>query len=225
VHTARRAVLFAAAAGTFWIAAAWAQVERSGGGANAVLVQQYQQAVAERAQLQTDNAKLKKDTEELKKQLGTLQQQAAASKLGAERSQASVAASRVALEDNQKNLEDLKGKMQELVSRFRETIAALHDVESERTQLQQQLSQNRRAFDQCAERNYALYQVNNEVLHRYEHQNALSYLARAEPFTRLKRTQIENLVDEYRQRAEELRVKKAGASPTSDAGAVPPRNN
>jgi chaperonin cofactor prefoldin len=201
-------------ASVVWTEPALSQVQRSGGGgANAQLVQQYQQLASERVQLQADNAKLKKDVDDLKKQLTAAQQQAAASKAGAERGQAAALASaRAASESSQKSLDESKAKMQELVARFRETITQLHGVESDRAQSQQELSESRSAFDECADRNYSLYQINNEVLDRYEHQGAFSYLERAEPFTRLKRTQVENLVDGYKQKAEELRIKKRQAS-------------
>jgi hypothetical protein len=112
--------------------------------------------------------------------------------------------------------------MQELIGHFRETVTTLRGVESERTQLQQQLAQSQAAFDKCAERNYALYQVDNEVLDRYQHQGPFSYLARAEPFTRLKRTQIDNLALEYKQRAEELRMKPPAANGVGTAPTPPP---
>jgi hypothetical protein len=117
--------------------------------------------------------------------------------------------------------------MQELIDRFKETATQLRDTETERTKLQQQLAQSKADFDKCAVRNYDLYQVDQEVLDRYEHQGAFSYLARGEPFTRIKRTQIDNFVLEYKERAEELRVKKpdsppeAGGSPQG-ASASPP---
>jgi hypothetical protein len=44
-------------------------------------------------------------------------------------------------------------------------------------------------------------------------------MARAEPFTRIKRTQVDNYVLEYKQRAEELRMQKAAPPP-----AAPPPN-
>lgn len=195
-----------------------AQVQRSGGGGNAQLMQQFQQAVSERTQLQADNAKLKKELDEVKKQLATAQQ-ATASKAGAERNQAAaVVAARAATDRTQKSLDETKGKMQELVSRYRETITTMRGIETERTQLQQQLAASKAGFDQCAETNYSLYQVAGEVLDRYAHQGAFSYLERAEPFTRIKRTQIDNLVLEYKQRAEELRVKKASGPKSQDEG-------
>jgi chromosome segregation ATPase len=203
---------------------ATAQVERSGGGgANAALLQQYQQAVAERSQLQADNAKLKKSTDDLKKQLDAANKQLATLKAGSTHGQAAILAAQHENETATKNLQDLKSKMLELVSNYRETISNLHGVETERAQLQQQLAQSKAAFDHCATNNFALYQVNGEILDRYEHQGAFSYMARGEPFTRLKRTQIQNLVDEYRERAEELRVQSQSANTAPANGTPAPR--
>jgi len=53
-----------------------------------------------------------------------------------------------------------------------------------------------------------LYKLNTEVLDRLEHQGLWSHLARSEPFTQLKRTQLENLVDDYKQRATDQLVAK-----------------
>jgi chaperonin cofactor prefoldin len=192
-----------------------AQVQRSGGSgaANAQLMMQYQQASTERAQLQADNTKLKKDLEDLKKQLEAANKQATVSKAGVSRGAAELAAAQAANDRTSKDLADSKAKMQELIGKFRETITQMRSVEAERAQLQQQLAQNKDAFDKCAERNYALYQVDNEVLDRYAHEGTFGHLARAEPFTRIKRTQIDNYVLEYKERAEELRMQKGGPPP------------
>jgi regulator of replication initiation timing len=201
-----------------------AQVQRSGGGggaANAQLMMQYQQADAERTQLKLENTKLKKDLDDLKKQLDAASKQAAASKAGVSRDAAQLAAAQAANDRSAKDLADSKGKMQELVGKFRETITQMRGIEAERSQLQQQLAQSKTAFDQCAERNYSLYQVDNEVLDRYAHEGAFSHMASAEPFTRIKRTQIDNLVLEYKERAEELRMKKANPSPGAAPSATP----
>jgi regulator of replication initiation timing len=200
-----------------------AQVQRSGGTANPQLMQQYQQAVTERSQLQAENEKLKKNLDDLKKQLDAAQQQLNTAKAGASREQSALSAAQASNEGNVKALADSKAKTQELVSRFRETLTTLHGVETDRTQLQQQLGQSKAAYDKCAERNYELYQVDNEVLERYQHQGMFSYMERAEPFTRLKKTQIDNLALEYKERAEELRVKPAAgsAAPATPAAAAP----
>lgn len=218
----RPLLVLAAVGGALISAVAPAQVQRSGGGggaANAQLMMQYQQADAERTQLKSENTKLKKDLDDLKKQLDAAGKQAATSKAGVSRDATQLAAAQAANDRSAKDLVDAKSKMQELVGKFRETITQMRGVESERTQLQQQLAQSKTAFDQCAERNYSLYQVDNEVLDRYAHEGAFSHIASAEPFTRIKRTQIDNLVLEYKERAEELRMKKAEAAAGSAAPA------
>jgi chromosome segregation ATPase len=199
--------------GLAWASGAPAQVQRSGGGANAQLAQQYQQLMTERAQLQADNDKLKKQLDDTKKQLQALQQQLLVSKKSVDSSAAQLAAAQAASQSSAQSLEQTKTRMQELVNRFRDTAVTLRGVESDRSQLQQQLAQSKSDFDRCAERNYQLYQVDTEVLDHYEHEGTLDHLARAEPFTRIKRTQVENLVDEYKVRAEELRVQKATPAP------------
>ena len=212
------------AVGSFGSASA--QVSRGGGnsGANTQLMMQLQQAQTERAQLQADNSKLKKEAEDLKKQLATVQQQVTASKAGAERNLAAVAAARASNESTQKSLDDAKARMNELVSRFRETVTQMRGIETDRSQLRQQLAASQAAYDQCAVTNDSLYQINREVLDRYQNQGAFSYLARSEPFTKIKRTQIENLSLEYRQRADELRVKKAAARSSASTPAPAPAN-
>jgi chaperonin cofactor prefoldin len=218
-------VTVAAVLGASIATTAVAQVQRSGGSsgaANAQLMMQYQQASTERAQLQADNSKLKKDLDDLKKQLDAASKQVTASKAGVSRDAAQLAAVQAANDRGSKELADTKSKMQELIGKFRETLTQMRGIETERAQLQQQLAQSKTAFDQCADRNYSLYQVDSEVLDRYAHQGPFSYLERAEPFTRIKRAEIDNLVLEYKERAEELRVKKTGAAGVAPvAGLVP----
>ena len=201
-----------------WLSAepALAQSQRSGGGGvNPAMVQQYQQAVSERTQLQAENAKLKTSADDLKKQLDAANKQLAALKAGSGRGQAAMAQLAAAQQENattSKNLADLKSKAQELVANYRETIANLRTVETQKTKLQQDLAQSKANFDHCAQSNYELFKVNSEILDRYEHQGMFSYVERSEPFTRLKRTQIQNIVDEYKERAEELRVQAQSAN-------------
>jgi hypothetical protein len=101
----------------------------------------------------------------------------------------------------------------------------LKDVEADRAALREDLAKRGRAFDQCAEANLQLYEINGEILDRYEHVGLLTKVSAAEPFTKITRTRIENLVDEYRERAQQLRVKKSTAanpSPSASPPASPP---
>jgi septal ring factor EnvC (AmiA/AmiB activator) len=198
--------------GTLLSGSAAAQVERSGGGANAQLAMQYQQVVTERTQLQEENEKLKKDMGDLKKKLDDAKHELTASKAAdAVRIQTQLAAAQAARDSSAKDLEVARSKMQELVDRYRETTTTLRTVETDRAQVTQQLAASKAEFDKCAQDNVSISQITAEVLNRYEHQHLFSDLGRAEPFTKIKQTQIENLVLEYREAVDRLHVKTSSA--------------
>lgn len=182
-----------------------AQVARSGG-AGAEFAAQLQAVTAERAQLQTDNSQLKKKLQDALQQLAAAQQKIAATNSSATRSRGELAQVRAARESAQKDLDAEKARMQELIGHYRQTVETLRGVESARAELQKEAGVRKVAFDQCTADNRKLYAIATEVLDRYEHQGMWSYLERAEPFTQIKRTQIQNFSDEYGARAKELRT-------------------
>jgi cell division septum initiation protein DivIVA len=207
---------------------AHAQTMRSGGdNASAQLMQQMQQVVAERTQLQADNAKLKKDLEDLKKQVKSLQSEKDALSHKAQNSEAALSHSTASNESLNQNLAQQRARMEELIGKFRETATTLRDVETERSTVKGQLATRDRELKSCVDKNLALYKINAEVLDRFEHQGFWSSLAKAEPFTRLKRTEIENLVDEYRNKADDQRVPgttgAVGSTPGTE-NSSPPRS-
>ena len=213
-------------AGALTLRSASAQAPRGGASSvNLQLMQQYQQAISDRAQLQEQTAKQKKDLDDLKKQVGALKKELAEAKAGTVHTQAELAAAQSTNQTSARSITDLRGKMQELIAHYRELQGNLQTVETDRGQLQQQLATSQSAYDKCAVTNDKLYDVTLEVLDRYQHQGAFSYLARSEPFTRIKRTEVDNMVVEYRERADELKVQKrdAAARPAAGgAGASPP---
>jgi chromosome segregation ATPase len=185
----------------------FAQVERSGG-QNAQMMQQYQQLAAERTKLKADNAALTAKLEDADKQLKVVAAQLAALKARGDGAQAAIAAAQKARNDSEQTLKTSKDKLQDLLDHYRDIAATLREVETKRVQLDQQLTAAKAKYDQCAVRNEELARIGDEVLTRYEHQSAFGNLARAEPFTRITQTRIENLVDEYRDRAQQLRLEK-----------------
>jgi chromosome segregation ATPase len=188
-----------------------AQVQRSGGGESAKIMQQYQQLASEKAALQGQLAQMKKDLETAQAELAATKKERDALKARAGTAAASAAAiaQLTASKDSaEKNVELSKQRMTELVARFRETATNLKDIESDRNKLRKDLEERNAAFDKCAENNLQLYEISNEVLNRYEHVGLFTKVSATEPFTRITRTRIENLVDEYRARAQELRSKK-----------------
>lgn len=183
------------------------QVQRSGN-ADARVAQQLQQLANEKVSLQAENNKLKQELEQVKAQL---QKSSSTAKELENRNRVLQASSASRTTNNQQaeeQLERTRAQMQELVTKFRETAQTLRDVETDRATAKSQLAAKEREYKVCVDRNAGLYELNDEVLDRMEDRGFWSQLAEREPFTRLKRTQLENLIDDYRYRVEELRVEK-----------------
>lgn len=182
-----------------------AQTERSGN-ADARIMQQMQQLTSERVSLQTENSKLKQEIEQLKKDLKA----AGAERTVAENRAKALAANATRGEASAKQAEEQaernKEQLQELVTKFRETANTLRDVETDRATIKSQLAAQEREHKTCVDRNAALYNLNSEVLDRMEHRGFWSGVAEREPFTKLKRVQLENLIDDYKYRADELKL-------------------
>lgn len=192
----------------------YAQVERSGGGEMQKIMQQYQQVAAEKTALQAQVAQMKMDLDAAKTELASVKKERDALKVragGAAAAAAAIAQLNASKESAEKSLDLYKQRMNELVNRFRETAATLKEVEADRSKLRQDLGERNAAFDKCAENNLELYEITNDVLDRYEHVGLFTKASAAEPFTRITRTRIENLVDDYRARALENRTQKKHA--------------
>jgi chromosome segregation ATPase len=195
---------------------AQAQTARSDGGGNSQLMQQMQQMASERTALQAENARLKRELDETRKDRDSLKSERETSQRrmqNAEGAAARAGADRTRLEED---LEQQKQRMAELIAKFRETVGNLREAESQRADASRQLDARNLELKTCVDRNGQLYSLSGEILDKLDSQGFWSSVGKVEPFTRLKRTQLENLADEYRGRAEDARI---GAPPTAASGA------
>ena len=199
-------LLFIAIASCCLAAPAAAQTQRSGGEAQKFM-QQYQQLAAEKTALQGQVAQMKKDLDAAHAEVAAVKKERDIAKAHPGVSPAVVAQATSAKESAEHNLEMSKQRISELVGRFRETATNLKDVEADRTALRKELSERTGAFDKCAEDNLQLFELSSEVLQHYEHVGLFTKIGNAEPFTRITRTRLDNLVVEYRIKAQDLRVK------------------
>lgn len=197
--------------------------EARGGSAspNAALVQQMQQLASERTDLQAQLAKLQKDLEDMRQQRDTLKAGQAATDRRAQQSQSAIQALQRDAAGRQKSADDnlarSKAQTDDLIAKFRELAQTLRDTETDRGTLQQKLATVEHTASVCTDDNASLYNLNTEVLDHFEHPGVAGML-RAEPFTRIARTRLDNTVLEYRQRAQELRIQAAQAKATGHAG-------
>jgi|GEM_PF-603071 len=201
-----------------------AQVARSGGnpaGAEtARLQQQVQSLTAERTQLQADNARLTQELAAAKKAPAgpgpadaALRQRVAAAEGNASRLSASSAESSAKLAKTQ-------AKLDELIAKFRETAQTLKTVEAERTALLAGSRTQSAELKRCADNNAKLITMNDDALSRIEKTGFWTKAAASEPFTRLKRTQLQNYADENRALAATLRVESKQSPGVGDRAPV-----
>jgi len=186
-----------------------AQVERSGGGEAQKFMLQYQQIAAEKTALQAQLAQMKQDLDAAHAETAAVKKERDAAKARMGVPPAELAQATSAKEAAERSLEKSRQQITELVTRFREMAVNLRDTESARTQLGTELEARNAAFDKCVDANMQLYEINGQILDRYEHVGLFTQVSAEEPFTRLTRTRLENLADEYRERAQQLRLKKA----------------
>lgn len=191
--------------------AAHAQEERSGGGEAARIIQQYQQVAAEKTALQSQLAQAKKDLDASQAQLAAAKKESDALKARAGAA-ATAAAEAARLTTTQaateKNLEQYKQRLAEVVAKFRELAANLKEVEVDRNTLRNDLSKRDAAFQSCASDNVQLYDLATQILDRFEHVGLFTKVSAEEPFTRITRARLDNIADEYREQAQQLRLKK-----------------
>jgi chromosome segregation ATPase len=187
-----------------------AQTERSGGEAQRFM-QQYQQISAEKTALQGQLSQSKKDLDDANAQIAALKKEREELKAHAGGSTAAVAQANASKEAAEKSVDQYKQRLAELVAKFRETATTLRDIEADRTQLHKTLDERNAAFDRCAENNQQLYDINVDILNRYDHIGPFTKVSSIEPVTRITRTRLDNLVVETKARADELRLKKAAA--------------
>jgi chromosome segregation ATPase len=193
---------------------AQAQTARSGGGDSSRLLQQL---AAERDRLQADNARLEQELAAMK-----LQQQQGSSSESALKQQArdaQASANRLAAESagQQAKLARLQSQLDELVGKFRETAQALKDSETELGALRSSNQARERDLKACVEANSELVTMNGEILDRLENVGFWTRVAASEPFTQLKRTQLQNIADENRTRAAELKIDPSPPAATMPA--------
>jgi chromosome segregation ATPase len=191
--------------------AAGAQTSREGGD-SARLNQQIQQLAADRTRLQAEVEKLKGELKKAKSDLEAAQSQNASLGRRAASAEGNLATVRSQSADTEGALARAREQTNELVARFRETAETLREVEGERTELSRDRQRLTGELKTCMERSVALAGIANEALDRYEQKGVWAALVEKEPVTRLKRTEVQNMVDGYRERIDDL-ASPAGPAP------------
>jgi chromosome segregation ATPase len=185
------------------------------------------------AKFQQDNAALQREKAELEQKLKAAEEalakaQAQAGRLG--RTSKALAAAekdnadlKARLEVTQTNLTQTGERCQADIAVLRQTIAQtqadLEQAQQEgaqtRARLQTALDAQTGRAETCEAMNLQLFSVTEDLIARYkENRGAWERFLLSEPFTQLKRAEVDNLLEEMREKAEAARVE---APPTDGA--------
>lgn len=99
-------------------------------------------------------------------------------------------------------------KMQQMVDKYRETAMALRDARQDNALLTNAVKERNHWMDTCQEKNEQMYEANMELLERYKNKGLWRSLSQAEPLTGLGEIAVENVVEEYQFRLEDLTVNR-----------------
>ncbi len=86
----------------------------------------------------------------------------------------------------------------------RQTFQTLQEREKE---LKQLAEESRLRYDRCAGANARLYTIAEDVLHKYENKGVVKSVLTSEPFTQLKRVELEKLVEEYKDKIDQEKLR------------------
>jgi chromosome segregation ATPase len=186
-------------------ASAGAQQARDDGGA-ARLQAMVSQLTTEKTQLQAENKDVKGKLDAANAELKKVRDQNADLEKRLGQSATSLAQSSAANTRSTEQNTQLRSRMDELVKQFRDTIENLRKTELERNELKTTLAAREAVLGTCVTNNDKLFATGNEILDRYEAKGCFASAREKEPFTQVKRVQLQNLVDEYRWRLEDQKL-------------------
>lgn len=153
-------------------------------------------AETERNNLLSDKAQLEQEKKTLTAKVDTLNKQAAADK---EQLDAVMA--------KMKELDDARESLAKWKAAYEQLTTTAQKSEAERAKLASESVMLKRKVEDRERKNLELFKLANEILTRYEKFGLGEALAAKEPFARITRVKLENLVQDYQDKIADQRVK------------------
>jgi len=154
------------------------------------------QMSAEKNQLAAENRALASEKQELQGKLAELEKKY--HKLAKNSENSSTALS--------ERIDSLQQKLKQEAQAHGEASGSLQQMTDEKNRLFSIARKQTDVIDLCVANNRKLYAIDQQLLGKYEEKGVWSALIQDEPFTGMKQVEIENLVDDYQYRLDDLRV-------------------
>ena len=177
------------------------------------------QLADEKSQLQNEKTQLEKDKADLTQKVVNLsadstkikQTVAAADKKKNALAQ-EVEAMRKQNAELEETLKDARKKLEELNLNHKETARTLSERETQKKTLESTLAQQAGDISSCESKNLKLYEFNTQILAKYKDKNFLEGLLQAEPLTQIKSVEVENILQEYRDKLDSQKIEQRAGS-------------
>jgi hypothetical protein len=145
---------------------------------------------------QKEKGVLATQVEELKKQLGDVgsKSEVLEKKSGSQRKQ---------LAEMTEKYQEADKNLQEILQVYMDTNKSLQDLQAEKEQEQKRLAGDVLV---CEKKNAELYQISVGLMEKYHSKGIISSLLLAEPFTQLERVKVQNVLQEYGDKAEAAKI-------------------
>lgn len=114
------------------------------------------------------------------------------------------------LKSAQKDLQDTTAKQRETLQVTQNDLkASLEQGEEYKNKLKAAESKISQQFDQlgiCEKKNIALYELNLDLMEKYNKKGVMSALLQAEPFTQIKNVEMKSIIQEYKDRIDSQKI-------------------
>lgn len=119
-----------------------------------------------------------------------------------------------ALETAKADIATGQAEKEALAAKLSETERQLAQLKNEKLRVDADLAAHKKTLGDCRTRNARMYDLGTELLGRYERKSCLDSALQAEPFTGLKRAQIEKMMEEDRERLDKEQILPSGSAAT-----------
>lgn len=172
---------------------------------------QVHQAEEQKAQLEEEKAKLRQELETARKEIGKQKTGVAAERRKRLAVEKDLQGARDEVSKLQQKSQNLEKSLAELTAKQADTSRRLAETEAEKKRAEETITARDKAIAASEDRNAKLYSYGREIMVKYEKKTCSDALSQAEPFTGLKKVEIENLLETYRDKVDEQRIRSSSA--------------
>lgn len=165
------------------------------------LQQQVQQTDQARMQAEQERATALADKESAERELEKLKdrtRQLAGERSARNRAEQDLKAAKTEVEALKTRLAETEAKLADSQSQQRATAQTLAQTESAKKRTEGELAGKAQDLQVCRTHNGRLYGLGREMMQKYRDKSCQDALAQAEPFTGLKKVEVENLLETWR---------------------------